>query len=75
MAERGLNTLADLGDRHVVFAVCDPCGRSTKLSTPRLIAVYGAKLAIQDLKRRLTCSKCRERPRDIRIVYSVPPRD
>ena len=56
MAQRGLDTLADLGDRHVIFALCDPCGRSTRLSTPRLIAVYGAELAIQDLKRRLRCS-------------------
>jgi len=74
MAQRGLDTLADLGDRHVIFAMCDPCGRSTKLSAPRLIAVYGAELAIQDLKRRLTCSRCGERPREIRIVYSVPSR-
>ena len=57
MGEQGLNTLADLGDRHIIFAFCDSCGRSTKLSSPRLIAVYGAELAIAELKRRLTCRK------------------
>ena len=57
-----------------VFAVCDPCGRSTKLSTPRLLAVHGAEFAVQDLKRRLTCSKCGDRPREIRITYAVPSR-
>ena len=34
LTERGLNTLADLGDRHVIYALCDPCKRSTRLSTP-----------------------------------------
>ena len=74
MAQRGLDTLADLGDSHVIFAFCDPCGRSTRLNTVRLIAVYGAGFAVQDLKRRLTCSRWGERPREIRIVYSVPSR-
>ena len=54
MAQRGLNTLADLGDRHVIYSMCDPCGRSTELKTKQLIAVYGAEFAIAELKRRLT---------------------
>ena len=72
MAQRGLDRQADLGDRHVIFAVCDPCGRSTELKTHQLIAVNGPELAIADLKRRLTCRECGERPREIRIVYTVP---
>jgi len=74
MAQRGLDTLADLGERHVIFAVCDPCGRSTELKTPQLIAVYGPKFAIADLKRRLACRKCGTRPSEIRIAYAVPSR-
>jgi len=58
----------------VIFAFCDPCGRSTKLSTDRLVAVYGPEFTVQDLKRRLTCSKCGDRPREIRITYAVPSR-
>jgi hypothetical protein len=70
----GLNTIADLGDSHVIWAFCDACDRSTRLNTARLVAVNGGELAIADLKRRLTCRKCGDRPREIRIVYSVPSR-
>src|ERR671910_844492 len=55
MPERGLNRLADLGDRHVIWTFCNSCDRSTSLSTPRLIAVYGPTFATEELKRRLTC--------------------
>ena len=75
MAQRGLDTLADLGDRHVIHSMCDPCGRSTELKTHQLIAVYGAEFAIADLKRWLTCRKCGDRPREIRIVYAVSSRE
>ncbi len=44
MAQRGLDTLADLGDRHVICSMCDPCGRSTELKTHQLVAVYAAEL-------------------------------
>ena len=74
MAERGLNTLADLGDRHVIYALCNPCQRSTRLSPPRLIAVYSAQFGLQDLKRRLTCKCCGDRSQAIGIVYAVPSR-
>ena len=74
MAQRGLDTLAGLGDRHVIWAFCHACDRSTELKTHQLIAVYGAEFAIADLKRRLTCRKCGDRPREIRIVYAVPSR-
>ena len=74
MQEIRLETLGDLGDRHVLFAFCTSCDRSTRLSTERLAAVYGPGLSIAELRRRLTCSKCGERPREIRITYSVPAR-
>ena len=31
MVERGLNTLADLGERHSIWAFCRTCDRSTRL--------------------------------------------
>jgi len=74
MPERGLNRLADLGDKHVIFAFCGPCDRSRKLITPQLVAMYGEQLGIDELKRRLTCSKCGDRPREIRITYAAPSR-
>lgn len=64
MLQRGLNTLADLGDSHVIYADCDPCGRSVKLITGRLASMYGAGFTIAQLKHR-----------DIRSVYSVPSRN
>ena len=54
-----------------IWAFCHTCDRSTELKTHQLVAVYGAEFAIADLKRRLTCRKCGERPREIRIVYAV----
>jgi hypothetical protein len=71
MAQRGLDRLTDLGDSHRIWAFCNACDRSTELKIDQLIAVYGADSAIAALKRRLTCRKCGERPREIRIVYAV----
>lgn len=74
MQEIRLETLADLARNHAIFAFCHACDRSTRLSTDRLAAVYGSALRIDDLKRRLACSQCGERTREIRIVYAVPSR-
>jgi hypothetical protein len=71
---RGLNTLGELGDSHAIYADCDRCSRSIKLNTARLAAVYGAAFTIAALKYRLTCRNCGARPRQIRIVYSMPSR-
>jgi len=71
MLQRGLNTLGELGDSHVIYADCDRCSRSIKLSTARYIALYGAELTIKALKHRLTCRNCGARPLQIRIVYVV----
>ena len=70
MPGRGLNTLADLGDSHAIYADCDRCSRSIKLNGARLAAIYGAELTIAELKHRLTCRNCGARPRQIRIVVA-----
>jgi hypothetical protein len=74
MLPRGLNTLADLGDSHVIYSDCDRCSRSVKLNTAQLSRKYGAELTIAALRYRLTCRNCGGRPRDIRIVYPVSTR-
>jgi hypothetical protein len=74
MAERRLETLADLGDRFAVHVFCSPCGRSTALGSAHLVAVYGPSFTLDELRRRLTCSKCGKRSREIRIVYTAPSR-
>ena len=50
MAGSSLDTLADLGDRHVIYSDCGPCNRSIRLSTKRLAAFYGAKLYPADVE-------------------------
>ena len=74
MPESGLNTLADLGDSHAIYADCRLCCRSVKLSTKQLSRTYGAEFTIAALRYRLTCRNCGARPRDIRIVYAVRSR-
>ena len=71
MAEIRLQTLGDLGDAHVIYAFCTACRRHAQLETPRLTAVYGARLRISELRERLTCRKCGTRSREIRIVYGA----
>jgi hypothetical protein len=72
--ELGLFTLADLSRDHAIYAFCDPCGRSVKLPTDRLAAVYGTRFKILDLRHRLTCRECGVRTGEIRIVYAVSAR-
>jgi len=74
MAEIGLHTVGDLAGRHVIYAHCGPCGRSVQLDARRLIAAYGAGLTIPELRKRLTCARCRERRHEIRIVFALPAR-
>jgi DNA-directed RNA polymerase subunit RPC12/RpoP len=60
------------GKTRPAMRMCAPCGRSTKLSTSSLIALCGAELAIPELKRRLTCSNCGDRARELRILPDEP---
>ncbi len=74
VGEIGLHTIGDLGDRHVIYAHCGPCRRSVPLETSRLIAMFGARVTIPELRNRLTCRRCGIRSNDIRIVFSLPSR-
>src|SRR5688572_31482432 len=65
MLQRGLNTLGELGNSHVIYADCRLCSRSVKLSTAQLSRKYGAEFTIAELRHRLTCRNCGARPRDI----------
>jgi hypothetical protein len=72
MGEVSLDTVAALRDRHVIYAFCPKCRRSVELNMQRLVAIYGASLTVRQLRERLTCMSCGSRPREIRIVYSLP---
>jgi len=74
MAEPGLHTVADLFDRHVIDAHCDLGERSVRLGSRRLIAVYGARLTIPELRNSLTCAHCGQRRQEIRIEFTLPVR-
>jgi hypothetical protein len=73
--QRGLNTLADLGDSHTIYADCRLCNRSVKLSTAQLSRKYGGAFTIAALRYRLAslAGIAARGPRDIRIVYVVAP--
>jgi hypothetical protein len=71
MQPSGLTTLGDLGTRQVVVAFCEPCDRFSTLNTRSLIARFGPRLTLDELKARLCCARCGKRSRTIRIVYSI----
>jgi hypothetical protein len=71
MQPSGLTTLGDLGARQIVVAFCDPCNRFATLNTRSLIARYGDRFTLAELRERLCCKRCGARTRTIRIVYSI----
>jgi hypothetical protein len=71
MGEVRADTVAALGERFVILAFCAACGRDARLDARRLSAVYPA-LTIRELRERLTCSRCGNRTRELRIVCTRP---
>jgi hypothetical protein len=74
VGEIRLGTIGDVVGVHAIYAHCSPCRRSMQLDLARLIAVYGAGLAITALRQRVTCSRCGQRRHEIRLVFSLPAR-
>jgi hypothetical protein len=54
MLQRALNTLADRGDTHAIYADCRLCSRSVKLKTKQLRQKCGAQFTIAAFRYRLT---------------------
>ena len=64
-----MNTLSDLLAAFALYAVCSDCQRMEAVDIAALCERVGADTPIADVRERLRCSNCRERTRDIRIVY------
>lgn len=64
----------DLIENFRVYALCVPCERMEALDLDAVAARAGRELTVEDLRARVRCSDCRQRTRDIRIVY-VGPKD
>jgi hypothetical protein len=69
-----LETLGDLGSNHTIYAICDACNRSTRVERGSARGCVRSSLRIDELKRRLACSKCGKPTREIRIVSTVAAR-
>lgn len=74
MSETSFDTLGAIGERFVIFAFCGECRRDAKLDVQRLIARHGAALSINVLRQRVTCRRCGQRTRTLRIVCERPAR-
>jgi hypothetical protein len=64
-----VDTIGDLAPGCSIYAFCDACRHSAKLT--RLKLKYGPGLLLDDVKRCVTCSRCGERTAEIRLVSSA----
>ncbi|MEQ8859954.1 MAG: hypothetical protein RIC56_15025 [Pseudomonadales bacterium] len=69
-----MQRLTDLVERFKVYALCVPCGRMEPVDLSRAIARLGETATVADLRARVRCQGCRQRSRDVRVVY-VGPQD
>ncbi|MFU8817345.1 MAG: hypothetical protein ACNA7W_18510 [Pseudomonadales bacterium] len=69
-----MQRLIDLIENFRVYALCVPCGRMEPLDLDAVVSQLGRELTVEDLRARVRCRGCRQRTRDIRIVY-VGPKD
>ena len=60
-----METLADIPDSQVIYAVCDPCGRFEPFNIRKL----DQGMTLGDLRRRLKCDRCGRRA-EIRRVHT-----
>jgi hypothetical protein len=71
MPEICVDTIGDLAPGCSIYAFCDPCQHSAKLNLTRLKLKYGPGLLLDDLKGRVTRSRCGRRTAEIRLVNSA----
>ncbi len=64
-----MQTLADIAESFLLYAVCVDCDRMEDVPLDALIAELGAHTRVLSVRDRLRCRGCGTRTRDIRIVY------
>jgi hypothetical protein len=60
--------LADLGRGHRLYAMCPSCRRTKRLDVDELERRFGPFFALDDVRKRLRCAKCRQRTQTLRLL-------
>jgi len=64
-----MQTLSDIADSFLLYAVCADCDRMESVPIPGLIERLGGNTEVTSIRRRVRCRECGSRTGDIRIVY------
>jgi len=67
-----MQTLKDIAESFLLYAVCADCERMESVPIPELIEQLGGATEVTSIRRRLRCRECGARTGDIRIVYVGP---
>lgn len=60
--------LADLGRGHRLYGHCPRCKRTKMLDVNKLEQRFGPYFTIDDVRKRVRCSACGQRTRQLRMV-------
>jgi hypothetical protein len=60
--------LADLGRGHRLYANCPKCRRTKVLDVDKLEQRFGPFFTIDEVRRLVRCTKCRQRTQTLRIL-------
>jgi hypothetical protein len=60
--------LADLGRGHRLYAQCASCKRTKRLDIDKLEQRFGPFFTLDEVRKRLRCTKCRQRTRTLRLL-------
>jgi hypothetical protein len=60
--------LADLGRGHRLYGHCANCKRTQMLDVDKLEQRFGPFFTIDDIRKRVRCTKCKRRTQQLRLV-------
>lgn len=60
--------LADLGRGHRLYAHCPNCKRTKVLDIDKLERQFGPFFTLDEVRKRVRCTKCRQRTQTLRLV-------
>jgi hypothetical protein len=60
--------LADLGRGHRLYGHCADCKRTKMLDVNKLELRFGPFFTLDDVRKRVRCTKCRRRTQQLRLV-------
>ena len=68
-----LSTLADYAGRYQLVANCMACDRHVVLDMDALMARYGPDTTVDDVRPRLACRVCGEKPHRVTVAHEDSP--